>query len=385
MGDKMKNKIILFALILSFIMMLSVVSATDISDNASYVDEESYISENVDAATIQSEDLTYEKELKKDYNSDTKTATNNVNVNSYKELVKQVEQAKNSNQETYTINLQSGNYQVTQPISWGSNNQKTKKLIINGNNNELFTEEQKDECAIELKKGFTLELNNIQFKSFTQYVDETAAINTEGTLIINNCKFNNNNGLTGSIFACGSNVTIKNSDFDSCSTENGVISINDYSNLTVTNSNFSYCNGYTGGVFYIRSHSNAHISNCELQNNAAVAGGSTYLGSASKMTISNSNFVFNSAEEGGVIYADDSKIDIINSTFLANTVDGNGAVVYADMADVSIVNSEFSDNHAYESWENQGYGGAIYSLSSNFTITDSKLSNNMGIFDDAIA
>lgn len=121
------------------------------------------------------------------------TKKDTATVNSYTELYNKIEEIKTSPDNT-TINLNPGDYTITTQITWGSTDQQSKTMTINGNGQTIDGENIKQFIIVE--NGYTLNLQNITIKQcFTTALG--AGIYNKGNTSIINSTFTENNESVG--------------------------------------------------------------------------------------------------------------------------------------------------------------------------------------------
>lgn len=359
------------------------------------------------------------------YNNKTSTPTQiqvtlniyQINPEGYKDLVNKIEEFKNPNKYTkydiLIINLKRGNYNITQPITWGNSNIKT--LTINANN--ILFDAQNTKNFITIEKGYTLKLNNfkIRYANTTRgsviynkgivniynsiFLNNTAnnggvIYNDHATITIQNSSFSNNKATNGaciynnngklainkSYFSFNTatrggvtytmgNTTINNTTFkNNQATQNGGVNYIDQQSLTINNTNSTYNKaGNYGGVNYINNHATLKItSTLNLYNYATNGGVNANYGN---LTITSSTLNYNNASRGAVNY-NFQNLTINKSTATGNHATTNAAVTYNDKATLTITDSTFKENKATQN------GGVNYNNNGKITINNTKHHNN---------
>jgi len=179
----------------------------------------------------------------------------------------------------------------------------------------------------------------------------------------------------GALFITGNDVNITECEFEDCnaSHDGGAIYIigND---TNLLNCSFKDVSAYNGGAIYVAGL-NADIHNSEFEiNTAAVRGGSIYV-EGDNATISNSTFVTTDALIGGAIYVSGDDIVVDNSSFKynvgsnADASGGSGGAVYIDGNSATVRDSDFTHETAVN------YGGAIAVWGTNANITTNTFEN----------
>jgi len=369
-----KNKKLLFMLVLlTFIISVNLVSATEI-DNNQTTDTISQLNtiENTEPIHDSIQD-TNNNEISKNYKENIKSSgSNEVDVNNYTELVREVKKIQQGTQKEYTINLKPGNYNATSNMTLKEKNGIRYKVIINGNNIEL---DGRNKYSFMNVTNCTLELNNI---TLTRYRTEwTGMINVSNANIsIINSQIINNKGIygAGAIFTDNSNCTIYNSIIaNNSGNEGGVICSNCSDTYNITNSIIeNNTSQWYGGVIYSKNYNEFTIKNSSFSNNIAKYGGVIYSRSYNKITISNSALINNMANSyAGAIYTDEyANYTISNTLLINNTGYETSGLIYSVRTNFTISNSTLANNTA------QSEGGAIWSFYSNWVLNNSTLANN---------
>ena len=365
-----KKTFLFFTILITALFAMTIVSATDNNDMTSdtdmpAIDESLSASDNVNMISekqeVNKEDNNNKLNTVSTTDTPTRHDTKNIKtktetVTNYSQLVSKIEDAKTSNDDSYTINLQPGNYTATTYITWGNAIGTTRKLVINGNG--LTLDGNFKNQFMRINEGYTLELNNI---TLTNY----------GTI---------ENIDSGAIYNNG-NVTLTNSNITSSGSfkNGGAIYNAAKANLTINNSNLIHTDATLGGGIYNKG--NATITNSTLSIcTADKRGGAIYNDDDAILNITNTNFTANSASDidgeinGGAIYNKNGTINITNSTFTKNRahyINGvsYGGTIYNKDGTIIITGCEFNNNNASE-------GGAIYNDNGEITIHNSNFTNN---------
>ena len=367
---KTRNKLLVFCVLLMFMFCLSVVHASEINDNTTnIIDDNIQSTDNQEQYTkelINTEDITEKDVSKKESTENVKTAKQ-VTVNSYQQLLEEVENAKKGTEKTYTINLKPGNYDVNNIILWDNNTGTAKKLIINGNNNIISG--KNNYAFINVTSGNKLELNNITLKNFKTAIHSW----TGGSVTLYNTIITNNTGEDGgAIFLSNAKVTLYNTTLTNNTANKSSGAIYSYNRSTVTVYNSTLSNNKANnnaGAIYSYDSSTLTLYNATLTNNTAIwEGGAIY--SNGNATLYNTTLSNNIGEAGGAIYLEFCNVTIYNTIINNNTANeyGFGGAIYSS-GNVTLYNSTINNNKAKE------YGGAIYS-SGNVTLYNTTLTNN---------
>ena len=205
-----KSKFLLIGLlVLSIIISISAINATDDNTSTNMIKQHDDISTintqtNKDTITQQQNNIKSTKKVENKNNKEAKISNSKENitkttkkathtVNNYQELYNKIEEIKTSSDNT-TINLNPGNYTITTQITWGSTDQQAKTMTINGNGQTIDGENIKQFIIVE--NGYTLNLQNIIIKQcFTTALG--AGIYNKGNTSIINSTFTENNETIG--------------------------------------------------------------------------------------------------------------------------------------------------------------------------------------------
>ena len=219
--------------------------------------------------------------------------------------------------------------------------------------------------------------------------------NAQNDIKLLNSNFTNNNASNdgGVIYSKSNNIIIISDsvlDDNYANGRGGGIYQEDYSNLTIINSNFTSNNatyvppaGYGhqaidyGGAIWQGENSNLTIIDSNFQNNVAFSGGGAiYQVSNCMINVSNSNFTGNnitdksSGKNGGAICQESNNVLIINNSLFKDNTASSGGAIYSSGADIFINDSHFVENTA------SAYGGAILQNKGNQIINNSNFTNN---------
>ncbi|RAP50880.1 MAG: hypothetical protein BZ136_00400 [Methanosphaera sp. rholeuAM74] len=244
-------------------------------------------------------------------------------INSYDQLYDAIENAKTSNQDKYTINLKSGDYNITKQITWRCNQVKTN-LTINGENNILDGNNINNFISIE--RTNILNLNNIHINN--TYSTTTATIYNRGILNINNSIIENTVSMPsaanmgGAIVNLGTltinNTLLHNNSQKTAQVGSGVIY--NLANLTIENTTFTdnYCESNGGAIYTTK---NISLTNTTFSNNTAKDSGSAiYIAS-------------------GI-----TQPSIINNTIITNSDTGNSTIIHVEInSELTINNTEITN------------------------------------------
>ena len=273
----MKNK----QLILTMLMIITIILTAGIACANDEADTQSLEIE-------QKSQIIHEKTVKQEEEI--------VNVNSYEELYDTITTA-NANNQNKTINLNDGNYDITEDIEI-KGDRKAITITINGNNNIINGNNQNS--FISIQKSNTLIVNNLTIINTKS--DRANAFYNLGNCIMDNITIKdtyskyNNSSSGGAIYNSGSmNITkckFINNKLDS-NTFGGAVIYNS-KNINVTDSIFENNTSRDASAIYFLNSKNAIIQNCLFKNN--IANVSTIYNLNSNITIINSRFESNTGE-----------------------------------------------------------------------------------------
>ena len=251
-------------------------------------------------------------------------------------------------------------------------------------------------------------INCLDSKFIDNYAESGAAIFSErGELNVKNTYFTSAvSNRYGQIWARYSTVNIENSDFINISAiYSPAMSFEYCQNMIITNSRFiNLTADISAGAIGLKRNGNLYIKNCEFINtksfknagainvdytkdnynvtmldclfyNASSMFGGAYIQLGGNLCLNNSYFINNAATyEGAAIYLSYTQSKINNCTFISNVAWGfddysMGGAIYSDSSNLSITDSAFVNNSATA-------GGGIYALDSDYNITGSTFVNN---------
>ena len=352
---KMKYMLLFVTLL---ILLVGVVSATEISDDVTDSDSitEEAVTQNThkvsDTANSMQENIadidvqtSKSSDNKLDENT-TKTIAKNTNTNlktaaavtNWEELRSAVNNA--YGQTIVTINLENGTYKTNDPIIFN----KSVAIIIQGNGQTIDGNEQQ---VFIVQRG-EVYIHDITIKNAAS--KNGGAIYNRGLLTITKSTFTNNtaNNLVG----CG-----------------GAISNEGY--LEVKSTTFTNNLAASGGAIHNGNDGLVKITNCTFTNNNGTFNSKGCSGGAianlnGSVTMTDSRLTNNRALMGGAVDSHD-ELNIKRSTFTNNKADFNGGAIES-MTKITVQDSSFTDNQAMT-------GGAIYSKG-DLSLTRNKFTNN---------
>ena len=352
----MRNKIIIFTLILLALFSIAGVCAGDVNDTLTAIEDDSQLELNDAEDDLKSidENQVIEDGFVEDNGS-------------FAALQERIDNA-------------GDNSTVLLPNSYLLENGFTengisinKNLTIDGNG---FTINANHGGRIFNIAGAAVTLQNIKFINGKLEGMGAAVYCKDSNLTIINCTFSNNhatgdNSQGGSVYFNGDKLTIFNSEFiaNAADHDGGAVYLKgDYGIINA--SNFTNNRAYFNGAVYMNSL-NGTVEDCIFANNVAT-NSSGALGWVEKQngTVFNSQFINNTAPLGGAIYVNEgNNFTVEASKFIKNNASIGGAI-YLTGGDGIIANSTFDRNSASED------GGAIYLKGSEGILVDSNFTNN---------
>lgn len=355
---------------------------------------------------------THDNKEIKTQNTDTTTE----NVTTYKELTTAINNAKKATTANYLINMKKSEYNITNQIIWGNIKGNVKNLTINGENSTINGNNNKN--FIRINTNCSININNLTIKNTknrygsaiftagntninhltlennhatttnnwgggailntghititnTTFINNTSNsdggaiynllnnIENKGIVIINECKFINNNARTGSSIYNfnGRNVEINNTIFTNENTNDSIIYIQDYSNSTLINN--TIIQNCTSRNNLITNLENLTITNSIIQqnnvtNNILFNNGTicsinnmtinqnqqkTIIHNYDNILLKNSHITYNYADNGII---NNNTLLITNTTFSKNTL--NNSLIYDTDGQTKTLFDKFYNN-----------------------------------------
>jgi len=228
------------------------------------------------------------------------------------------------------------------------------------------------------------------------------AINSAGTLTVDNSSFSNNHSSDHG-GAIKGRATISNSSFSNNATGGYSYGGAVYNVEAVSNSSFSDNYSFYGGaIANVRTAHSLTLDTAEFTDNYSFYGGAVYIYDNLALlnnTIQNSTFTGNHNDgRGGAIYNDNTitsydyhsigTLSIDNSTFTGNYANSDGGAIYNKAGLLNVTNSSFVNNRS-----NLGFGGAIYNqyldddgiiYEAILNVTDTSFTGNQAEYGGAI-
>ena len=352
----MKNKIIIFTLILLALFSIAGVCAGDVNDTLTASENDSQLELNDAGDNLKSID---ENQVTGD-----KFVEDN---GSFVALQERIDKAgDNSTVALPNDYLLENGFKETGILI-------NKSLTIDGNG---FTINANGNARIFNIAGAAVTLQNIKFINGQIDGMGAAVYCKDSNLAIINCTFSNNhaignNSQGGAVYFNGDKFTIFNSEFiaNSADYDGGAVYFKGDDGL-INASKFTNNKAYYNGAVYLNSV-NGTVDNCIFANNVAT-NSSGALGWVKQQngTIINSQFINNTAPFGGAIYVNEgNNFSVSSSKFIKNNASIGGAIYWTG-GDGIIFNSTFDGNSASKD------GGAVYLEGSEGIIDRSNFTNN---------
>lgn len=257
------------------------------------------------------------------------------------------------------------------------NNEKSKysegiKLNIDGLviNGAGYTIDAKGKTRVFNIKGINITLKNIIFKNGFSGHDDGGAINNNGDINIDNCKFINN----------ASKKTIRGE-----SIRGGAIY--NKGSINFNNCQFRKNKSSDGGAIY--NNGSINFNNCQFNENNSISGGAIY--NKAEIKANGCSFIKNNAKtilsgSGGAIY-NKEKLIIQNSFFCENFAKEEGSAIFNRGGSVNIAESKFHNNGGkkagtiIENWEIGKNEKSDFKITNSiFSQNNSLLISNFGTF-----
>lgn len=377
----MKYKYLIVSILL--ILFVSQVTATSALDNNSGEDITRQISDGINS-------------LKDTLLGETSSDISEIKVHSYSELKDTIEKLNSNNSnKSYLITLEDGDYNITDAISYRSNNNSRQELIIDGKGHTIDGQNRNrfmhfDNCNITLKN--LVVKNTVHDDKDHSGVFEMIS---PANLNVINCTFINNVGdKKGSVLTNRGNSTISNSTFinNTVNHVGGAIwSTGEYGgSLNLTNNTFKENiankddnNERTAIVYSVSGGLNIIDQNTFINNK----GRCIHCYNHTNTNITNNEFHQNSLKDveiirGGIIDNYEANISIKNNIFDNDNTNGElrGGVLYHEIGDLEFINNTVNDNHVQEKVTSTAYcskGGVIFNRNSTAVISDNTFNNKM--------
>ena len=346
---KINKKIVFITFLLSILLLSNIIFATDPNDTNTKADTNNYIQTN----SIDNNEDVYVQRVNTD--------------NSLKSALSNVTTSENKFNE---INLETRTYNLKNTLNTQSSNQLEKTIVINGNNSIIDGNNRREFAVID--KKITLILNNLTIRNMN--FDIGGAISNSGTLIANNCNFENNTSTVEDLFGGGAifnegSMNITNSSFKnnyafkSGSSIYTTGNLNNQTYINIDNCIFENNIANKESTFHTLGSTVVNIVNSTFNNNTSLTG-STIVNQNSNLTITNTK-IFN--EKTSNILNNQKNLIIDNLSICQNEIENS--IIYNDY-NLLLKNSRIYNNNATSIIENKHYA-CIY----NSTINDNSVNN----------
>lgn len=387
-----KNLMFIFvSLIIISLSVSAVVAADDTNSTTVSTDDSTQLQSNDNVAY--DNEVTNEKTIeKKDNNIAVKTAktyyvstngksTNTGSENSPYDLSTGFSQIQKDVGGNLIIN--GGTYKISSPLRLNTAGTYT---ITGKSGNTVIFDGQSKTRIMAIGTNVNVEIKNIVFQNgkATDWGNNGGAlyIDPEGTKVITNNTFINNNGnYGGAIYAKTNNLKITNNIFTKNTASSSGAAINNLGNSTIISSNTFNQNTATkqGGAINNNGHKTQYTDN-KFTSNTAESGAAINNYNANNAVISGNTFTKNSAKNSGAIYTNGNSTTITNNIFDENSATNEVAgAIYATYGSKNIIsNNTFNKNSAKKN------GGAItVNYVNNLEISKNKFNSNTAGVDGA--
>lgn len=303
------------------------------------------------------------------------------------------------------VNIANGQYngtnntQITIEKNMVIRGESQASTIINGtNSNWIFN----------IKTGVSVLFQNLTLANGNS-TEFSGAIINNGTLTAEDCTFTTNNAIWGGAIGNFANLDIVNCNFTNNNAEyGGAISnilysssdsiISTINNCSFTNNTAKYGGAISNAIIYASGSITNNVNGCSFISNSASSSGGAINNAVLSMgsvinTLNGCNFTSNTAiGYGGAIFnGQDSDLIVNNCNFTNNQAIeaiGQGIATYnfggaiANTGNLTVNSCIFTNNSVNGT---NAYGGAISTMESTCTITDSTFIGNSAIHGGAIA
>ena len=249
-----------------------------------------------------------------------------------------------SNVSTFSITSEEGSTVVLRFFS--GNKMKLNGFYNINISNITFTRNYNSTSAL-IENNAILTLDNCEFYGINNSF-RVGIINNTRRINITDCKFYNNTATRqgGIIYSENAYVNINNCIFENNKAENGAILSSMNSKINTTNCSFYNNFAGFGGVYSIRDNSQLNVDKSTFINNSARNNGGVIDSWYSSSVFDNSIFINNSADYGGIAYSVNNIITNISNSLLENNkafISANDIYTYRDKLTVNnnvILNSK---------------------------------------------
>ena len=263
-------------------------------------------------------------------------------------------------------------------------------IWVNGSvilNNVTFTNNNATQGGAIYSAGSVI-CNNVYF--IDSYADRGSAIYSKGNLTISDSYFTSKNPINyASIYGLKANLEVYDTVFENIDSKYATAIFNRYGNTTIQRSKFYNLNAReTAGAIGIRELVNFTMNSCEFINvTSSKNGGAMYVDvygefpKAGDVELINSTFINCSSDFGGAFLQLGGMLSMKNITFINNTATYKGGSCYLSLVAGDFGNVSFISNNVILDDEYPAYGGAIYldgnkQIMGKFAISNSKFIAN---------
>ncbi|MBE6486390.1 MAG: hypothetical protein E7Z85_06080 [Methanosphaera stadtmanae] len=273
------------------------------------------------------------------------------------------------------INLETRTYSLKNTLTTQSNNQFEKTIVINGNNSIIDGNNRLRFAVVD--KNITLLLNNLTIRNMN--FDIGGALSNTGTLIVNNCTFENNTSTYEDLFGGGAifnegSMNITNSSFKnnyafkSGSSIYTTGNLNNDTYINIENCIFENNVANKESTFHTFGSTTVNIINSIFKNNTSLSG-STIVNQNSNLSITNT-LIFN--EKTSNILNNNQNLKINNLSIYQNEIE---KVIISNDYNLFINNSNIYDNNATKIIENNRNSEIYNTTINNNQVIESLISN----------
>jgi len=318
----------------------------------------------------------------------------NVSVHGYAELAECLENfSSNWEDKFYIINLEDGDYNITNPIEWGKMDTH-KKFILNGNNKTIDGRHKHEFMNLynDLKVS---NLNVVNTHSSTGNESSVISMKSPRRLKIENCSFSNNVGdKKGCVITNRGKTSINNSVFTNNTVKEvggSIWSTGEHGGtLVLTNNTFKDnvankdLNHERTAIVYMVSGGDNVINNNSFVNNN---GRCIHSFNKTNTKIVDNRFINNTINDsevirGGVIDNYESDITVANNVFDGDKSMGElrGGIIYHEIGYMNFSNNVVNNYHIKEDPSNNtncSKGGVVFNRNASVDITSNAFNNTL--------
>lgn len=370
----MKNKLIMFSLVLIVLFTISAVSA-----EGNFTELDNQISESSDELVL-NQDYIYDSDNDANFTSGVKISKTNFTLDGKGHFI-------DGNNKASIFDIEGNNITIKNLVFKNAYNEA---IMLNMAKNITFDNITVTNCSSSgLYGGIIAQMSNITVSN-SEFISNSADQTSDlkgfmSGVNVYNCTFESGNSDWSSIYTYFGSLVIDNSTF---SNSNSRYANAIYSEMTIGNIRKSKFNNLTvtetGGAIGMKGYCVFDIVDCEFTNLTAAKDGGAIFADVydaqglliSNLTVINSTFKNCKSEFGGAIMQLSGNLNITDSTFEDNTAIFDGAVIWTSYANVCIENSTFKRNKNI--MVDLEVGGALYLDNGEITIKDSRFIENHG-------